>query len=204
MAIIKHISVKNRFYSDAVEYLTCKFDEYTNKPILDEKGRVQERDSYLIEGVNCNADTFGAECIETNRLYGKNNSIKDVKAHHYIISFEPTDDITMEQAMEFGKQWLEVFIPGHQAVLSPLFSLMEYLQQPSTKICNFQLREKVQELVEIIDEFRWIIALKGGPAKYGNGSYIIDFKEDQDAANDICTKIWERYVILVNTYRMFD
>ena len=118
MAIIKHISVKNRFYSDAVEYLTCKFDEYTNKPILDEKGRVQERDSYLIEGVNCNADTFGAECIETNRLYGKNNSIKDVKAHHYIISFEPTDDITMEQAIEFGKQWLEVFVPGHQAVLA--------------------------------------------------------------------------------------
>ena len=118
MAIIKHISVKNRFYSDAVEYLTCKFDEYTNKPILDEKGRVQERDSYLIEGVNCNADTFGAECIETNRLYDKNNSIKDVKAHHYIISFEPTDDITMEQAIEFGKQWLEVFVPGHQAVLA--------------------------------------------------------------------------------------
>ena len=42
MAIIKHISVKNRFYSDAVEYLTCKFDEYTNKPILDEKGRLKE------------------------------------------------------------------------------------------------------------------------------------------------------------------
>ena len=118
MAIIKHISVKNRFYSDAVEYLTCKFDEYTNKSILDEKGRVQERDSYLIEGVNCNADTFGAECIETNRLYGKNNSIKDVKAHHYIISFDPTDNITMEQAMEFGKQWLEVFVPGYQAVLA--------------------------------------------------------------------------------------
>ena len=58
-------AVKNRFYSDAVEYLTCKFDEYTNKPILDEKGRIQERDSYLIEGVNCDADTFGAECIET-------------------------------------------------------------------------------------------------------------------------------------------
>ena len=39
MAILKHISVKNRFYSDAVEYLTCQFDEYTNKPILDGKGR---------------------------------------------------------------------------------------------------------------------------------------------------------------------
>lgn len=96
MAILKHISVKNRFYSSAVEYLTCQFDEYTNKPILDEKGRIQERENYLISGVNCDVDSFGAECIEVNRLYGKNNSVKDVKAHHYIISFEPNDSITME------------------------------------------------------------------------------------------------------------
>lgn len=121
--------MKNRFYSDAVEYLTCKFDEYTNKPILDEKGRIQERDSYLIDGVNCDADTFGAECIETNRLYGKNNAVKDVKAHHYIISFDPTDEITIEQAMEFGKQWLSVFAPGHQAVL--LYQMLLPLRQAS-------------------------------------------------------------------------
>ena len=74
MAILKHISVKNRFYSDAVEYLTCQFDEYTNMPILDEKGRIMERENYLIAGVNCDVDSFGAECIETNRSYGKNNS----------------------------------------------------------------------------------------------------------------------------------
>ena len=118
MAILKHISVKNRFYSSAVEYLTCQFDEYTNKPILDEKGRIQERENYLISGVNCDVDSYGAECIEVNRLYGKNNSVKDVKAHHYIISFEPNDPITMEQALEFGKQWLSVFAPGHQAVVA--------------------------------------------------------------------------------------
>ena len=118
MAILKHFSVKNRFYSSAVEYLTCQFDEYTNKPVLDEKGRIQERENYLIAGVNCDTDSFGAECIEVNRLYGKNNSIKDVKAHHYIISFEPNDPITMEQALEFGKQWLSVFAPGHQAVVA--------------------------------------------------------------------------------------
>ena len=74
MAILKHISVKNRFYSDAVEYLTCQFDEYTNQPVLDEKGRIMERENYLIAGVNCDVDSFGAECIETNRFYGKNNS----------------------------------------------------------------------------------------------------------------------------------
>lgn len=118
MAILKHISVKNRFYSSAVEYLTCQFDEYTNKPVLDEKGRIQERENYLIAGVNCDVDSFGAECIEVNRQYGKNNSVKDVKAHHYIISFEPNDPITMEQALEFGKQWLDAFAPGHQAVVA--------------------------------------------------------------------------------------
>ena len=118
MAILKHISVKNRFYSDAVEYLTCQFDEYTNKPILDEKGRIMERENYLIDGVNCDVDTFGAECIQTNRFYGKNNSVEDVKAHHYIISFAPGDPITMEQALEFGKHWLNEFAPGHQAVVA--------------------------------------------------------------------------------------
>ena len=118
MAILKHISVKNRFYSSAVEYLTCQFDEYTNKPVLDKKGRIQERENYMITGVNCDVDSFGAECIEVNRLYGKNNSVRDVKAHHYIISFEPNDPITMEQALEFGKQWLDIFAPGHQAVVA--------------------------------------------------------------------------------------
>ena len=118
MAIIKHIPIKNRYYSSAVEYLTCQFDEYTNEPILDEKGRIVEREEYLIEGVNCEVDTFGAECIETNRFYGKNNAVKDVKAHHYIISFEPTDNITMAEALAFGKEWLSVFAPGHQAVIA--------------------------------------------------------------------------------------
>lgn len=118
MAILKHIPVKNRFYSQAVEYLTCRFDEYTNKPLLDEQGRITERYSYLIEGVNCDTDTFCVECIETNRYYGKNNAVNDVKAHHYIISFDPADEISMEEALVFGKKWLSVFAPGHQAVVA--------------------------------------------------------------------------------------
>ena len=118
MAIIKHIPVKNRYYSAAVEYLTCKFDEHTMKPLVDAKGRIIMRDDFLIEGINCEVDTFGAECIEVNRYYGKNNAIKDVKAHHYIISFAPEDNITMQEAMDFGKQYVEKFLPGHQAILA--------------------------------------------------------------------------------------
>jgi hypothetical protein len=117
MAIIKHIAVKNRYYSAAVEYLTCKFDENTMKPLEDAKGRMIMRDNFLIEGINCKVDTFGAECIEVNRYYGKNNATKDVKAHHYIISFEPEDNITMQEAMDFGKQYVEKFLLGHQAIL---------------------------------------------------------------------------------------
>lgn len=118
MAIIKHIAVKNRYYSAAVEYLTCKFDEHTMKPLEDAKGRMMMRDNFLIEGINCKVDTFGAECIEVNRYYGKNNATKDVKAHHYIISFAPEDNITMQEAMDFGKQYVEKFLPGHQAILA--------------------------------------------------------------------------------------
>ena len=118
MAIIKHIPVKNRYYSAAVEYLSCKFDEHTMKPLEDAKGRMIMRDNFLIEGINCKVDTFGAECIEVNRYYGKNNAAKDVKAHHYIISFAPEDNITMQEAMEFGKQYAEKFLPGHQTILA--------------------------------------------------------------------------------------
>lgn len=118
MAIIKHIPVKNRYYSAAVEYLACKFDEHTMKPLEDAKGRMIMRDNFLIEGINCEVDTFGAECIEVNRYYGKNNATKDVKAHHYIISFAPEDNITMQEAMDFGKQYVEKFLPGHQAILA--------------------------------------------------------------------------------------
>lgn len=118
MAIIKHIPVKNRYYSAAVEYLTCKFDEHTMKPLVDAKGRMIMRDNFLIEGINCEVDTFGAECIEVNRYYGKNNAIKDVKAHHYIISFALEDNIAMQEAMDFGKQYVEKFLLGHQAILA--------------------------------------------------------------------------------------
>lgn len=118
MAIIKHIPVKNRYYSAAVEYLTCKFDEHTMKPLEDAKGRIMMRENFLIEGINCKVDTFGAECIEVNRFYGKNNATKDVKAHHYIISFAPGDNITMQEVMNFGKQYVKKFLPGHQAILA--------------------------------------------------------------------------------------
>lgn len=79
---------------------------------------IDERKVQPDKCINCEVDTFGAECIEINRFYGKNNATKYVKAHHYIISFAPEDNITMQEAMDFGKQYVEKFLLGHQAILS--------------------------------------------------------------------------------------
>ena len=106
MAIIKHISIKNSNYDAATDYLTLKHDEFTNKPILDENGNKIPREEYLIEGINCNPFTFGRECEATNALYGKNQTSDEIKAHHYIISFDPRDrdenGLTLEQAQKLA------------------------------------------------------------------------------------------------------
>ena len=88
--------------------------------------------------------------------------------------------------------------------LEPLFSLIDFLNLPSCNIGNNQLRELVQAFLDTVSEFRSLIALKGGPAKYGNGSFIIDFEDDQKTGNHLCDLIWERYEQMVRVYRMFD
>ena len=88
--------------------------------------------------------------------------------------------------------------------LNSLFELMEYLKRPSSMVNNQQLREKVQVLLDCIEKFRLLIALRGGLAKYGNGSYIIDFEEDQKEANSLCDKIWENYNSLITVYKMYE
>lgn len=91
MAIIKHISIKNSNYDAAYDYLTTKHDEFTNKPILDENGKRIPREIFIIEDINCDPTSFGRECEDLNLRYGKNKKSSKIKAHHYIISFNPID-----------------------------------------------------------------------------------------------------------------
>lgn len=121
MATIKHISSKNANYGDAEKYLTYKHDEFTNKPILDEKGRMILRDDYRIETILCGNDDFAIACMRTNLKYGKNNLKGDVKSHHYIISFDPRDGtdngLTIDKAQELGMNFCKEHFPGHQALV---------------------------------------------------------------------------------------
>lgn len=121
MATVKHIKVKNNWYSDAVRYLKYRHDEYTNKPILDENGELILRDFFLMDGVLCSPESFGMECMQTNASFGKNTSSDEIKAHHYIVSFDPRDreenGLSCEKAQALGLELARHAFPGHQTIV---------------------------------------------------------------------------------------
>lgn len=121
MAVIKHISIKNSSYTSAIEYLTYKHDEFTNKPILDDKGRPIPRDEYLIEGINCTPRSYGMECTAVNQHFGKNQNRREIKAHHYILSFDLRDrdenGLTPDKAQELDMNFARKYFPGHQIIV---------------------------------------------------------------------------------------
>ena len=121
MAIIKHISIKNSNYNAATDYLTLKHDEFTNKMILDENGNPIPRENIILSGINCEPFSFGAECEATNAFYHKNQTRDEIKAHHYIISFDPRDrdenGLTLEAAHTMAVSFANKNFPGHQTVI---------------------------------------------------------------------------------------
>lgn len=121
MAVIKHISIKNSNYDAAYDYLTTKHDEFTSKPILNENGKKIPRESFIIDGINCDPTSFGRECEYLNLRYGKNKKSSEIKAHHYIISFDPRDrddnGLTPKQAQALGIEFAQKNFPGHQTLV---------------------------------------------------------------------------------------
>jgi len=119
MAILKHIASKNADYSETQRYLTFQHDEYTNKPILDENGRLIPRKEYYLDGINCDPFSFDMECKELNAKYHKNQNYDEVKSHHYILSFDPKDTtesgLTGEKTQQLGLEFAKKNFPGHQA-----------------------------------------------------------------------------------------
>lgn len=121
MAIIKHIANKNRNYGDALNYLMFKHDEFTQQPLLDKNGSYQLRDEYYLEGLNCEPFSFSAECEDINASFCKNYSEREIKSHHYIISFDPRDSLesglTGEDAQRLGMEFAKKYFAGHQALI---------------------------------------------------------------------------------------
>ena len=120
MAILKHIASKNADYTETERYLTFQHDENTGRLIRDEEGYPIPREKYLLEGLNCDPQTFARECRKVNQRYGKNKRKSEIKTHHYIISFDPRDQalgLTMEQAQQMGMEFAKRHFPGHQIMV---------------------------------------------------------------------------------------
>ena len=121
MATVKHIKIYNANYDAATDYLTMQHDEFTNKPILDENGEMMPRDFFLLEGINCDPYSFNQECQSVNARFGKNQTFGEIKAHHYIVSFDPNDrdenGLTPEHAQALGMELARKTFPGHQIIV---------------------------------------------------------------------------------------
>lgn len=121
MAILKHIAIKNSNYDAAIDYLTMQHDEFTMKPVLGDDGRQLPREEYLLDGVNCDPYTFGMECESVNAHFQKNQNRDEVKAHHYIISFDPRDrdenGLTLESAQALALEFAKKNFPGYQTLV---------------------------------------------------------------------------------------
>lgn len=121
MTVIKHIAIKNSNYDTAYDYLTTKHDKFTNKPILDENGKRIPRESFIIKDIHYDPTSFGHECEDLNLRYGKNKKSSEIKAHHYIISFNPRDrddnGLTPKQAQALGMEFAQKNFPEHQTLV---------------------------------------------------------------------------------------
>lgn len=87
--------------------------------------------------------------------------------------------------------------------LDPLFDLWEKLENPSMKVQNTKIASLIEELIRMIRKLRGLVALKGGPTTYGNGSFIIDFEQDQIECNNICSAIWNQYTGIIQYSKNF-
>lgn len=121
MAVIKHISVKDSNGGDALNYVLYKHNEKTGELIVDGRGNPVMRDEYYLDGINCEPYSFAAECKEVNDLYGKNQLPGDIKAHHFIISYDPKDGLelglTGSKAQQLSMEWAERCLPGFQILV---------------------------------------------------------------------------------------
>ena len=121
MAILKHIPVKNGDYGEAQRYLLFEHDAKTGKLLRDEHGDMIPRRGFIQSSMNCEAFTYNTECVDLNLRWHKNLGKNDVKAHHYIMSFDPRDieynGLTPERAHAIAEEFARHFFAGHQVLM---------------------------------------------------------------------------------------
>lgn len=121
MAILKHLNVHNANYHDAVTYLLFQHDEHA-RPVRNERGKMILRENVLIDAINTDVWSYAIDCNETNRQWKKNRSAREVKSHHFILSFPKEDaeqhGLTPELAQQMGMDFARKHFGGHQCIVA--------------------------------------------------------------------------------------
>ena len=120
MAILKHLSVHNANYHDFITYVLFQHDNHA-RPIYDEHHIKLLRENVLIEGINTTPWTYNIDCQISNRRWKKNMEKRDIKQHHFILSFDPKDvecGLTLEKAQALGMEFAQKHFSGHQCVVA--------------------------------------------------------------------------------------
>lgn len=120
MAILKHFAVHNRNYHDFITYVLFQHDSHA-RPIYDENHVKRLRENYLIDAINTTPWTYNLDCQRSNRQWEKNREEREVKQHHFILSFDPKDvecGLTLEKAQALGMEFARKHFSGHQCVVA--------------------------------------------------------------------------------------
>ena len=121
MAILKHLNVHNRCYQDAVTYFLFQHDEHA-RPIYNKRQKMILRDNVLIDTINTDVWSYNIDCQIANRKWHKNQGERDIRSHHFIISFPKEDrdehGLTPEIAQEIGMEFARKHFSGHQCLIA--------------------------------------------------------------------------------------
>ena len=121
MAILKHLNVHNPCYQDAVTYFLFQHDEHA-RPIYNERHKMILRDNVLIDAINTDVWSYNVDCQIANRKWHKNQGERDIRSHHFIISFPKEDrdehGLTPEIAQEIGIAFARKHFSGHQCLIA--------------------------------------------------------------------------------------
>ena len=120
MAILKHLAVHNADYHAFITYVLFQHDIHA-RPIYDHNHVKKLRENYLIDAINTTPWTYNLDCQRSNRQWKKNREEREVKQHHFILSFDPKDvecGLTLEKAQALGMEFARKHFSGHQCVVA--------------------------------------------------------------------------------------
>ena len=120
LAILKHINVHSSNYHDFITYVLFQHDSHA-RPIYNEQHKMILRENVLIDAINTTPWTYNIDCQISNQHYKKNREPRDIKSHHFILSFDPRDaecGLTSEKAQALGMEFARKHFSGHQCVVA--------------------------------------------------------------------------------------